>query len=349
MRKYGKFSVSSFFLSASAAKTVEKCKAETAAAKEAAKQEIQQQKLATEHEITTIKKETESKITAVKNKAEEDLRASKEEIAHATAANECRIAELREKCITLEEKSKQIELDNKDLVKKISKLEKACKNKDKAINKYQIEIQKIKSQGQQAGGKDKGASHSQTKQTTNTTQGTNSKQHSTQPNLELGEVGNNDCHQGHKERIKRIFSSKKILLAIMIVVAILLLAMFVFTRIFSSTVSIGDSKPHNTKIVKGQVQRPRQSKQEQSLDISITQSGKPVSTIECGKSDYKIKLIGNNAESQEGEWFMPAFEKLGSDYISAKCDSAGKTCIIAYKANGKIIAKKSVKIIRADR
>ncbi len=316
-KKYGKLSVSAYFLSSSAAKIVAKYKAAMVATQETAKQKIQRQQQDSQIEIASIRNEAEEKLKACKEEA-------KRQLDQAAAENQNMIKQLNEKNTKLEQDKESLEGENKNLKNEISNWKKKSEGQER-------EIDKLRKAGKKAG--------NGREQTPCKVHGAGQQPHKTP--TPMSEQSTNDLGQkvwdpnpvGHN---KHKFFSKKTLICLIVAVVISLLTTLVAIVFSPSKGKTVGKKRHNTE----NVTKQRQPK----CEIVITMSGKPVNEVECGKSDYKIELKDENAEIQEGQWDAPAFE-IVSDNIMAKRNYAGRVCTIAYKTkNGQIIAKKSVEI-----
>ncbi len=322
LKKQGKIMVSPYYLSASAAKTVDKYKAELEATKQKAQQEIQLQQRTSQERIEAITQLSQAQVATITQQAEEKLRLgeerSRQQIAQANEENERKMLQLRQRYANVDEKINTLHQKNRGLENEVTGWKKQCQQKEKELLSSNAKIQKLQEAVEQL----------QREFSSLKGDGVNlppycpPKKHVVQKNLII------------------------VCIASFFVIVIIGLLICLLT---GKTCDKKDTEEVNQEQVE---KKPRKVQQHivktsngnsyQTFKISIKEEDKEVKEIECGHT-YVITLEGKGADTLKGAFDGAAFD-FSDNHLMAKRDSAGKTCTISYVLNGKEIATKSIKI-----
>lgn len=320
IKKTGKIMVSPYFLSACAAETVGKYKAEMEKVKQEAQQKIQQQQ-----------RISQEKITAITQQSEENLKLSKEhsqqQIAQINAENERKMQDLKQHYVGVGKKMEDIKQSNKRLEKEVSDWKKQYNQKDKELQSSNTQIQKLQ-------------------ETVDRLQFEVSSQ----------KEGKGIVPVSYPPK-PFVVGKKFILIGIAAFFVILLIGLLINLLMgknrkrkieaLQAEVVLLERKneqmhEQNERLCK-KLDSYNEDKKSNICFISVKENGKEVEEVECGHT-YVVSLTGEDVDTLKGEFNGPAFYVQDSDHLMAKRDSAGKTCIIRYVYKGKTIATKSIKI-----
>ncbi len=312
MKKQGKIVVSPYYLSASAAKTVEKYKAEMEATKQKAQQEIQLQQKTSQERIDTIKKDLQAKIDAATQQADERVKQveerSRQENDQIREDYESRLQKLRQEYSNVDEKIKELK-------SKASNWEKEFDKKDKELRSCNEKLRKL--------------------------QEASDKQHDNTVNM-----GGDLPGAPHK---RPIALKKKLVVCVASLFVLLLIGGGIFWLMGKKENKQDDvaqeqsrEEAQDGKVANQNKTTPVERSSKDSVYISIKENGCEVSEVESGHL-YNISLEGGSIDEQRGQFECPAFDQQGQEYFMAKRDSVGKTCI-RYKVDGKTKVTKNVVI-----
>ena len=331
MKKYGKLMVSPYFLSATAANTVAKYKAEVETTKQKAQQEIQIQQKTSQEKIDSVVSESQAKISSVTKQSQEELRQCQEQarqqVEQAKIENDRKMSELKQSYASVDEKIGRLNQTISGRDKEISELKKQHQQTEKELKSRNSDVKKLEEKIDKL------------QRDVSSLQGGSIKYPTT--------------------TYKKKFAIDKNLLIIILASFFVVLLIAVLGYLLMGNF---DGKEYKEKGLQERVERLTEENnklQEQLNDmhpkmetvsaqgftISITKNGKEMDEVEGGDS-YIFSLKGNDAEKMtaKGKWQCPAFSECSNDYFMAKRDSAGKTCKIAFIVDGKEIASKNIKI-----
>lgn len=333
LKKAGKIMVSPYFLSDSAAKTVEKYKAEMDMVRQKAQQEIQLQQRTSQEKIASMTQESQAKILTVTQQAEEKLRLcekrSQQQIAQANAENDRRMQELKQNYSEVDEKLDALNQRNRELENEVTDWKRQYKQKNKELLSSNVKIQKLQEFAE--------------------------KLQRDVPSLKGNSV---DVFPTRYTPKKSVVDKKFIIVCIVVFFVILLVGFSVYLQMGNLSNKNGKIEDLQAKVENlekenqqlqtenGQLQMSLNSMTEdgrKALIISIIKNGKEVEEVECGKP-YVISLAGEGAGTLKGKFKGSAFKIDASGHLMPKCEYAGKVCSICYVYNGDTLATKSIKI-----
>lgn len=323
MKKQGKIMVSPYYLSVSAAKTVDKYKAEMEVTKQKAQQEIQLQQRTSQERIETITQQSQAQVATITQQAEEKLRVgeerSRQRIAQANEENERKMLQLRQNYADVDEKINTLHQKNRGLESEVSAWKKQYQQKEKELLSSNAKIQKLQDSVEQL-------------------------------QRDFSSLKGSGINQRqYNSSSKSVAQKNLIIVCIVSFFVIVLIGLLIYWLMGKW----GDKK--NKEVVHQELVEKKQQKAQthnentnngkspQTFNISIKEEDKEVKEIECGHT-YVITLDGKGADTLKGNFNGAAFNISGSNHLMANRDSAGKTCTISYVLNGKVIATKSIKI-----
>lgn len=336
VKKAGKIMVSPYFLSASAAKTVEKYKAEMDMVRQKTQQEIQLQQRTSQEKIASMTQESQAKILTVTQQAEENLRLcekrSQQQIAQANAENNRRMQELKQNYSEVDEKLDALNQRNRELENEVTDWKRQYKQKNKELQSSNVKMQKLQEFAEKL-----------------------------QRDVSSLKGNSVDVFPTRYTPKKTVVDKNFIIVCIVGFFVILLVGFSVYLLMGNWSNKNGKIEDLQAKVENlekenqqlrtenGQLQMSQKTKPEderKAFSISIIKNGKKVNEVECGKT-YEIFLEGEGADTLKGKFYGSAFELSASGHLGhlmPKRKNAGNTCTISYVYNGNTLATKSVKI-----
>ena len=330
MKKYGKLMVSPYFLSATAANTVAKYKAEVEETKQKAQQEIQIQQKTSQEKIDSVVSESQAKISSVTKQSQEELRQCQEQarqqVERAKIENDRKMSELKQSYASVDEKIGRLNQTISGRDKEISELKKQHQQTEKELKSRNSDVKKLEEKIDKL------------QRDVSSLQGGSIKYPTT--------------------TYKKKFAVDKNLLIIILVsfFVVLLIAVLVYLLMgnfggkdrekeLQDKVEILSKENNKLQEIVNDFNAKQDFRSPQGFTISITQNGKNQNEVDGG-GIYVFSLEGNDAEKMKakGKWQCPAFRECSKDNFMAKRDSAGKICKIAFVVDGKEIASKNIKI-----
>ena len=333
VKKAGKIMVSPYFLSASAAKTVEKYKAEMDMVRQKTQKEIQLQQRTSQEKIASMTQESQAKILTVTQQAEENLRLcekrSQQQIAQANAENNRRMQELKQNYSEVDEKLDALNQRNRELENEVTDWKRQYKQKNKELQSSNVKIQKLQEFAEKL-----------------------------QRDVSSLKGNSVDVFPTRYTPKKSVVDKNFIIVCIVGFFVILLVGFSVYLLMGNWSNKNGKIEDLQAKVENlekenqqlrtenGQLQTLQNSMTEggrKALTISIIKNGKEVEEVECEKS-YVISLAGEGADILKGKFKGSAFKIDASGHLKPKREYAGKTRSICYVYNGDTLATKSIKI-----
>lgn len=327
MKKYGKLMVSPYFLSATAANTVAKYKAEIAATKQNAQQEIQIQQKASQEKIASAVSEAQAKISSVTMQSQENLRQCKEQarlqVEQARIENDRKMSELKQSYASVDEKISRLNQTISGRDNEISELKKLNQQTEKELKWRNSDVKKLEEK-------------------INKLQDDVSSLH-----------GNSIGHPAKQTKKKYVFD-KKILIAFFVILLIAVLVYLLMGNFGEKEDRVKELQERVERLTDENNRLQQQANRMHTSTPTNLTKGFTISIIHDGKEKNEVdggdvcifSLKGNGADDirAKGKWTCPAFRECEKDKYMAIRDSAGKTYKIAFVVDGKEITSKNVKI-----
>ena len=332
MKKYGKLMVSPYFLSATAANTVAKYKAEVEATKQKAQQEIQIQQKTSQEKIDSVVSESQAKISSVTKHSQDELRQCQEQarqqVERAKIENDRKMSELKQSYASVDETIDRLNQTISGRDKEISELKKQHQQTENELKSRNSDVKKLEEEVYKLQRDVSSLQGGSIKYPTTTYK----KKFAVDKNL----------------LIIILFSFSVVLLIAVAVLVCLLMGNFGGKdreKELQDKVELLSKENNKLQEKVNDFNAKQNSSSPQGFTISITQGGKKKNEVDGGDV-YVFSLEGNDAEKMKakGKWQCPAFSECSKDDFMAKRDSAGKTCKIAFVVDGKEIASKNIKI-----
>ncbi len=336
-KKYGRFMVSPYFLSTSAAKTVASYKAEIETTKQKAQQELQLQQKSYQEEINSVVQEYKERLASITRQSQEDIKQcrdqARQQVEQAKIENDRKMSNLKQRYASVDDNTENYKRTISDKEKEISLLEKRLQQADKELKSRNSDMQKLQDEV--------------------------NKLRNDIASLKMTGTSVSSTPLQNKLQVK---PGGIVLIVFFFVVVLIALIIYLVLGTSKSKKSetwiqheektkltLQNNSLERKLIGYSQLIKTTDADSDDSLNsgkysIIINESSKPVNEIHAGKL-YTLILKGDDAEELTGKW-ESSDSIIVNGKIKAKPQMIDKTCTIKYIVKGRVIATKEIKIIR---